>query len=103
MSPSAEPTQAIVQGHTMGFPPTSTHPGNKHREASLSPVDISRMEMSNESGTSCLFAADRGEKTKEGGQKKKDKLWVTSSRRSLKQQCLLNSNDNDLIHYALFH
>lgn len=29
MSPSAAPTRAIVQGHTMGLPPTSSHPGNK--------------------------------------------------------------------------
>lgn len=45
MSPSAEPTRAIVQGHTIELPPTSTHPGNKER-SSLSPIDISRAQTS---------------------------------------------------------
>lgn len=36
MSPSAEPTRAIVQGRTIELPPTSTHPGNKERSLFVS-------------------------------------------------------------------
>lgn len=36
MSPSSEPTRLIVQGHTIGLPPTSTHPGNEERSLFVS-------------------------------------------------------------------
>ena len=36
MSASAEPTPAIVQGHTIGLPPTGTHLGNKERSLFVS-------------------------------------------------------------------
>lgn len=43
---SAEPTRAIVQGHTIGLPPTGTYPGNKERRLFVL-GDISHLEMSN--------------------------------------------------------
>lgn len=36
MSPSAETTRAIVQGHTIRLPPTSAQPGNKERSLFVS-------------------------------------------------------------------
>lgn len=64
MSPSAEPTRVIVQGHTIGLPPTSTHPGNKERSLFVSKRYFTHGNVKHEWHWLTLFAVIRFAKKK---------------------------------------
>lgn len=64
MSPSAEPTRVIVQGHTIGLPPTSTHPGNEERSLFVSKRYFTHGNVKHEWHRPTLFAVIRFAKEK---------------------------------------
>lgn len=59
MSPSVEPTRVIVQGHTIGLPPTGTHPGNKERSLFVSERYFTHGNVKHEWHRLTLFAVIR--------------------------------------------
>lgn len=93
---SAQPTPAIVQGHTIGLPPTSTHLGNKERGLFVSERYFTHRNVKHEWHRLTLFVVIRfvGEK---------DRVLGDHSSRLLMQGCFLGNDACNiyLIHHAL--
>lgn len=100
MSPSSEPTRVIVQGHTIGLPPTSTHPGNEERSLFVSERYFTHGNVKHERHRLTLFGIIRFVEDKD---RERNTVICDCSRSLLMQGHWLCNNGGNiyLIHYML--